>query len=164
MLPVVLVMSFTRPGALAFALALGLHVVHRWWRRRATSRSRVREPSRASTAAVVTGLLGLAWPVVAGLVTGRARTRTPRPSSRGASAYIGYGQLVPFTPVDPGCELVVAGWFGGGSCWSSSSSPSRLLLLSPAGRRSASTCGSGSVAYALYLLAVFFPQSSTLRC
>ena len=33
MLPVVLVMSFTRPGALPLALALGLHTVYRWWRR-----------------------------------------------------------------------------------------------------------------------------------
>ena len=32
--PVVLAMAFTRPSGLAFALALALHVVYRWVRRR----------------------------------------------------------------------------------------------------------------------------------
>ncbi|MGJ8721961.1 MAG: mannosyltransferase family protein, partial [Salinibacterium amurskyense] len=34
LVPVIAIMSVTRPSGLAFALALGLHVVYRWWIRR----------------------------------------------------------------------------------------------------------------------------------
>ncbi|ROS59462.1 hypothetical protein EDF38_2311 [Frigoribacterium sp. PhB160] len=162
MLPVVLVLSFTRPGSLALALAIGLHVVHRWWRARRGDEAFPRgEAVRASTAAVVTGLLGLAWPVVAGLVTGVPNAYAETELAW-RSAYVGYGPLVPFAP-----------WIEGANWWLPGGSGVALLgvvvvafavlLLSPAGRRIGVDLRLWSVAYALYLLAVFFPQSSTWR-
>src|SRR5690606_22685243 len=69
--PVILVMAFTRPGILAFALYLGLYGILRWVRRRTQPL-----PARDVVHIIALGALatatGFAWQVVAGLVTGDA--------------------------------------------------------------------------------------------
>lgn len=160
MLPLVAVLSFTRPGALALAFAIGLHGVHRWWRRADDPFPR-REMAAVSVTAVVTALLGVAWLGIAGLVTGRADAYTETELAWRAP-YIGYGPLVPFTPWVEGANwwlpgglgivLLVIALVGFG-----------VLLLGPWGRRIGVDLRLWGAAYALYLLAVFFPQSSTWR-
>ena len=160
MLPVVLVMSFTRPGALPLALALGLHVVHRWWRRH-DDPFPGREMLAAGAATVATAVFGVGWLLVAGLVTGRLDAYTETELAW-RSAYIGYGPLVPFTPWIEGANW----WFPGGlgvALLVISVIALGVLLLGPWGRRLGVDLRLWSLAYALYLLAVFFPQSSTWR-
>jgi len=160
MLPVVLVMSFTRPGALPLALAIGLHGLLRWWRRD-DEPFPVRDRVRVAVAAVTTAVLGVAWLVVAGAVTGVPDAYTETELAWRAP-YIGYGPLVPFTPWIDGANW----WFPGGSGIALlvvTLVAFTALLLSPWARRTSVDLRLWSVAYALYLLAVFFPQSSTFR-
>ena len=160
MLPVVLIMSFTRPGALPLALAIGLHGVLRWWRRH-DDPFPVRERVRVAVSAAATGVFGVAWLVVAGAVTGVPGAYTETELAWRAP-YIGYGPLVPFTPWVDGANW----WFPGGSGIALlvvTLVAFGALLLSPWARRTSTDLRLWGVAYGLYLLAVFFPQSSTFR-
>lgn len=158
--PVIAAWSFTRPGALAFALALALHWAWRWFRRE-------REPFPAydrvlaASVAVFAALAGLAWPAIVWAVTGDPRGYTDTELAW-RSAYIGYEELVPFTA-----------WFQSGEWWLGQPLGTisvvalivgfGLVVASPAVGRLGIDIRLWSVSYALYLLAVFFPQSSTFR-
>ncbi|WP_241986178.1 hypothetical protein [Cryobacterium sp. TMT2-17-1] len=158
--PVIAVMALTRPSGLAFALALGLHVVHRWLARTKDPFS-VRERLLASSVAVFSGISGLAWPAIAWIATGSITAYTDTELAW-RSAYIGYQELVPFTA-----------WFQGGVWWlgmplgiivvSGLILAFGLTLLLPAVRRLGTDLRFWLASYGLYLLAVFFPQSSTFR-
>ena len=167
LIPVVAAMGVTRPGALAFALVLLLHVIHRWWLDRT---GREAFPTRERVAAIVAGLsaaaLGLAWVLVAGLVTGRISAYIDTELAW-RSVYVGHDELLPFTPWFRAAEwwanwwglppalliialiLIIALWV--------------LLLFSPPARRLGVDIRFWLASYSLYLLAVFFPQSSTFR-
>ena len=72
LVPVLAAWAFTRPGALAFALTLGLHWIWRWWQRERDPfpmRERVVAASVTAFAVVV----GFAWPGIVWFVTGRVR-------------------------------------------------------------------------------------------
>ena len=160
LMPVIAVMAITRPSGLAFALALAGHVVYRFV-------NRVREPFPvgerilASGVAVFSGLMGLAWPTIAWLVTGSVTAYTDTELAWRAD-YVGYGELVPFTS-----------WVQGASFWMPG--PLGLVVLGvvvvgffaslflPSVRRLGGTLRIWLASYGLYLLAVFFPQSSTFR-
>ena len=158
--PVIAVMALTRPSGLAFALALGLHVVHRW-----LTRSRdpfpVRERMPAASAAVFSGICGLAWPAIAWIATGSITAYTDTELAW-RSAYIGYQELVPFTA-----------WFQSGVWWLGLPlgivvvvvliAAFGLTLFLPAVRRLGVDVRFWVAGYGLYLLAVFFPQSSVFR-
>jgi hypothetical protein len=158
--PVVAVMSLTRPSGLAFALALGLHAVHRFVVRRRDPFP-PRERVLVAALAVFSAAMGFAWPVVAWAVTGTPSAYTDTELAW-RSAYIGYEALVPFVP-----------WFQGGAWWLGSPLGPivvALLVLAftaamflPAVRRLGVDLRIWVASYALYLLAVFFPQSSTFR-
>ena len=166
MFPVVLAMAFTRPSGLAFALALGLHVIYRWVRRR-DDPFPVRERVLSMGLTVFSGLAGLAWPAIAAVGTGSWTAYTDTELAWRAP-YIGFTHLVPFTP-----------WFQGADWWASAMlgipgwvgiaalvvllALFGILLFSPAVRRLGVDLRFWVVAYSLYLLAVFFPQSSTFR-
>jgi hypothetical protein len=158
--PVILVMGFTRPSGLAFALTIGLHLVQRWY-----TRSRdpfpVVERMRVVAVAGFSAVCGLAWPVIAWAVTGSMTAYTDTELAW-RSVYIGDQELVPFTA-----------WFQSGVWWLGMPLGvvvvaalilgfAALLFISPV-RRLGVDLRFWLAAYALYLLAVFFPQSSTFR-
>jgi hypothetical protein len=164
-IPVVLILAFTRPGALALALALGLLWLYRYFNR---SRSRFSSKERWSLgiATVVAALAGVAWMGIAGWVTGVPSAYLDTELAW-RSAYIGYGELLPFTP-----------WFQGAKWWMVSYGNPEMwgyvilgalvltfvvLLFLPATKKLGVVIRFYLASYALYVLAVFFPQSSTFR-
>jgi len=158
--PVIAVMALTRPSGLAFALALGLHVIYRF-----VTRSRdpfaLRERMLAASVALFSALMGLAWPVAAWAATGDLTAYTDTELAWRAP-YIGYQELVPFTA-----------WFQSGVWWLGSPwgivvvtaliAAVAVSLFTPAVRRLGVDLRLWVASYGLYLLAVFFPQSSTFR-
>ncbi|AZZ50468.1 hypothetical protein [Rathayibacter rathayi] len=163
--PVVLLLSLTRPSGLAFAAALGLYVVFRFARRRS-------EPFPRSEWLPAVGLtawglvVGFLWPAIAWAVTGSMTAYTDTELAW-RSAYIGYQELLPLTP-----------WFQGGAWWGSwwFSAPGIgialvVLLLAtflgilaaPWTRKLDLFSRAWVAGYGLYLVAFFFPQSSTFR-
>ncbi|MFJ3385278.1 MULTISPECIES: hypothetical protein [unclassified Curtobacterium] len=164
MLPVVLLLGMTRPTGLAFALLMllfvGTWVVRPAWVRLAPLRS-VRQLVAPAVVAVVSGLVGLAWPAVAWAVTGVPRAYTDTELAW-RSSYIGWKDLVPFAP-----------WIQGFGWWFRQPAGVVLLVVvlvglaafvsMPPARRIGLELRLWAVAYLVYLLAVFFPQSSTWR-
>jgi hypothetical protein len=160
LLPAIVVMSLTRPGGLAFALALVIHIVVRFVRRRSESFP-LRDRIQAVAAFVVSTASGLAWIVVAGVVTGDASAYFDTELAW-RSAYIGYRELIPFTS-----------WLYGANWWIPLPFGAIMLVLAvvlvgllfftPAVKRLGVDLRAWLASYLLYLLAVFFPQSSTFR-
>jgi len=169
LIPVAALMALTRPTGLAFALLLLLHLIHRIATRR-------RDPldARGFWSIVAAGLAvaaaGVAWPLVAWAVTGSmtAYTDTELVWRR---AYIGEQELVPFTSWFQGAEWWLGFWgVPDGLTWPLAIvavlvlvAGSGAFLLSPWARRLGADLRLWLASYALYLLAVFFPQSSTFR-
>ncbi|GAA3331345.1 mannosyltransferase family protein [Curtobacterium citreum] len=157
-LPLGLVAAFTKPGVLALAVALAVHLVVRWTRERRTL------PARDAVAIVVAGLgiavAGLAWPVVASAVTGRPDAYLDTE----LSWWVGFVSRQHFAPLTP--------WFTMAGTWLG---PVGIVLVVVvlAGavwfwtRRGVRALGvdvvSFTAAYALYLVAVFLPQQSLPR-
>jgi len=165
LVPVVAVWAFTRPGALAFALTLGLHFLVRWWRRR-DDPFPLREQFLVVGVGLFAAVVGFAWPGVVWAVTGELSGYTETELAWRAG-YVGHQELVPFTA-----------WFQGGAWWADFVGlPAwvgmlvvvvliagfALLLVLPAVRRLGTDIRLWLASYGLYLLAVFFPQSSTFR-
>ena len=160
LVPVIAVMALTRPSGLAFALFLALHVGYRLYSR-ARDPFPVPEAVTASAVAVFSGVMGLAWPGIAWLVTGSVTAYTDTELAW-RSAYIGYRELVPF-----------AAWFQSGVWWLGQPLgiiavlalivAFTLAMFSPAVKSLGVDLRLWVVSYALYLLAVFFPQSSVFR-
>jgi hypothetical protein len=160
LVPLIAVMALTRPTGLAFALFLTLHVGYRWYIRHRDPFP-VHEAATAFSVAVFSGLMGLAWPGIAWLVTGSMTAYTDTELAW-RSAYIGYQELVPF-----------AAWFQSGVWWLGA--PLGILVVvglivgftammfTPMVRSLGVDLRLWVVSYALYLLAVFFPQSSIFR-
>lgn len=160
LLPIVVLMAFTRPTGLPFALFLALHVAYRWWRRRQERFDRG-EVAASVLATVVSGACALAWPAIAWAVTGSLTAYTDTELAWRAP-YIGWQPLVPFTA-----------WVQGANWWLGE--PLGVIVLavvllafvgvmvSPWVRRLGTDLRLWMASYVLYLLAVFFPQSSTMR-
>lgn len=163
LVPVVLLLSLTRPSGLAFALAMLLHLIHRW-----VTRGSDPFPARERVAVVAVGLWsfvsGLAWLLIAGTVTG-SLTAYLDTELAWRRPYIGDRDLVPFTP-----------WIEGAGFWQHylpfplayvilavAVIGFAVFLFTPPVRRLGVDLRFWLAAYALYLLAVFFPQSSTFR-
>lgn len=164
LVPVVAIMSLTRPSGLAFALALVLHFTHRWLIRARDPFPRAERMLGAGLAAFSL-VMGLVWPLVAWAVTGSASAYTDTELAW-RSPYIGYLDLQPFSPWLQGARF----W---GDLWNIGAVAFVLLVLvvvafaavlfTPAVRRLGPDLRFWSASYAVYLLAVFFPQSSTFR-
>ncbi|MDR7186527.1 hypothetical protein J2X85_003563 [Microbacterium trichothecenolyticum] len=161
-------MAFTRPGVLAFALFLALFGIWRWF-------TRAREPLRAPEIAhiIAAGLLaavaGFAWQFIAGWVTGNPDAYLVTEMAWRRNWILGDATFTPFEPFLAGISY----WFetmwhlplalgyalvGGG-----------LLLIAvalialPQVRRLGIEIRLWSASYLVYLLLVFFPQSSIFR-
>ncbi len=174
---VVTVMALTRPSGLAFALLLVLVWLWRWIRR-ADDPFPTIERVRLGLAAAIAGLAGLAWPGIVALSTGEllgyidTELAWRRP-------YLGDVELLPFTPWWQGAQWWAGQqWWPGpalpGLPWSAGEVLGPVILIAvlglaaaafalPSMRRMPIELRFWIVAYSLYLLAVFFPQSSTFR-
>jgi len=160
LIPVVAVMSLTRPSGLAFALAMALHVIYRW-----VVRKREGFPLSDIVSSVTVGffsaVMGFAWLLIAAAVTGSLTAYTDTELAWRAP-YVGYGPLVPFQP-----------WLQGATFWLGAGRGALVLVLvlagftafmfTPAVRKLGVDVRLWVASYVLYLLAVFFPQSSTFR-
>lgn len=162
------VMGFTRPGVLAFALLLGLYGIWRWFRRRADPL-----PATQIVHIVMLGLLavvvGFSWQVIAGIVTGdpAAYMETELSWRRGWTGDADGG----FVPFD-GFVQASAIWFrvwGLPEAWGIVAliaiviAVAAVLMFEPHVRRLGPELRLWSASYVVYLLLVFFPQSSIFR-
>ena len=162
--PVVALAGLTRPGLLALALTLGLHVILRWIRRKDDP---FPLPERVLSVAITlfTGLMGFAWPLLAWFVTGVPAAYTDTELAWRAD-YVGYQSLVPFTAWFQAAAFWGGQWHLG---WWAYALLGLLvagfaaLLFAPAVRRLGPDLRLWIASYGLYLFAVFFPQSSTFR-
>ncbi|MGL3199938.1 MULTISPECIES: hypothetical protein, partial [Curtobacterium] len=156
--PLGVVAAFTKPGVLALAVALAVHLVVRWVQDRSAFRWRER------VAVVVTGLLvaaaGLAWPVIASAVTGRPDAYLDTELSWWVG-FVGRQHFVPLTP-----------WFTMAGTWLGPAGIVLVVVVLAAAvwfwcRRDVRAVGtdvwSFTAAYVLYLVAVFLPQQSLPR-
>ncbi|MGN8049685.1 hypothetical protein ACTJKO_08325 [Curtobacterium sp. 22159] len=156
--PLGVVAAFTKPGVLALAVALAVHLVVRW----RTERRAL--PVRDAVGIVVSGLVvaaaGLAWPVIASAVTGRPNAYLDTELSWWVG-FVGRQNFAPLTPwfrmagtwLGPlGIVLVVAVLVGAVWFWTR-----------PAVRALGVDVLSFTASYGLYLVAVFLPQQSLPR-
>lgn len=165
MLPFVAIVSFTRPTGLAFALAMGLHVIYRF-----VVREREPFPLREIVASVVatvaSALLGYAWPFIAGAVTGVPDAYTATELSW-RSPYVGWGGLIPFQPWIQGA-IWWFNWVGWNPAWGVvllgvAVIGFAMLLFTRPVKRLGIDLRIWVASWTVYLLAVFFPQSSVFR-
>ncbi|MGO2050038.1 MAG: hypothetical protein ACTH2E_06215 [Microbacterium sp.] len=163
---VIPVMAFTRPGILAFALYLGLYGILRWVRRR-----RDPLPAREIVHIIALGALatvtGFAWQVIAGIVTGDPGSYLATELAWRRNWGIGEGAFVPFEGWVQAAQFWFSqwgmpGWWGfialailvAAAIW---------MLFARNVKRLGADVRLWGASYLLYLLAVFFPQSSTFR-
>lgn len=161
-------MAFTRPGVLAFALYLGLHGILRWIRRRDEPLPR-RHIVHIIAAGALATVCGFSWQVIAGLVTGDPGAYLATELAwRQHWVVGGVDGFIPFEGWVQASQFWFGQW-GMPSAWG----PVALALLVAAVAaaliyaRPVRAVGADvrlwSASYLLYLLAVFFPQSSTFR-
>jgi hypothetical protein len=169
-IPVALVLAFTRPGILALALAVGLLLVVRFVAaRRGGPPLPGRDLAAGLVLAAVCAAAGFAWSGVAALVTGR-------PDAYFATEGAWRALWMPDSAI-----RYVEPWFFAAGFWATKVvgaaaatwvAPLALVLLvaafvaallSPPVRRLGPAIRLWAASYALYLLAVFFPQSSVFR-
>lgn len=161
-------MAFTRPGVLAFALFLALFGIWRWFSRRSEP-LRVREVVHIVALGLLAAVTGFSWQVIAGAVTGDpgaylATELAWRRNWLGEAS----GGFVPFEGFVQGAGFWFASWGLGAitgyiALAASIVAVAALLLFEPHVRRMGPEIRLWSASYLLYLLAVFFPQSSIFR-
>ncbi len=165
--PLAPLLAFTRPGVLALSLTLALYGIWRWTRRREDALP-PREVAHIVATGLLTAALGLAWPAIAGWVTGNPSAYLQTELSWRRSWLGGDGGFVPFEGFVRAAPL----WFGQWGLPPALGYPALLalvaviaaaLLFSRRVRALGVPLRLWSASYVLYLLAVFFPQSSTFR-
>ena len=160
------VMGYTRPGILAFALLLGLYGIMRGVRRRADPLEG-REIVHIVALGVIATAVGFSWQALAGVVTGEpgAYLDTELAWRR---AWVGTEHFLPLE----GWFQAAGVWFGvwGLPAWLAPVAVvalvvalAALLLWPEPVRRTDPIVRLWSASYLVYLLLVFFPQSSVFR-
>lgn len=162
-------MGFTRPGVLAFALLLGLYGIHRWFTRR-TDPLPLRQIVHIVLLAALAVVVGFSWQVIAGIATGDSGAYLATELAWRRN-WLGGDAGAAFIPFD-GFVQAAAFWF---SVWGAGPVVgyvvlaalvvmiAAVLLFDPHVRRLGPEIRLWSASYLLYLLAVFFPQSSLFR-
>ncbi|WP_233245526.1 hypothetical protein [Homoserinimonas hongtaonis] len=149
--------AFSRPGALAIALALGIHLVLRWVGDEPF-------PWRDRISIVLGGILisaaGLSWPFIASAATGSENAYLETELAWWVPL-VGRQEFVPLAP----WFLLAARWAGVAGIVAVVAVVALSVVFLT--RKSTLALGSEIVSYAasygLYLFAVFLPQQSTLR-
>ncbi|MEX0159140.1 MULTISPECIES: hypothetical protein [unclassified Microbacterium] len=162
------VMAFTRPGILAFALYLGLHGILRWWHRRDDPLA-LREIVHIVALGALATIAGFSWQVIAGIVTGDPGAYLATELAWRRNWLVGGVEgFVPFEGWIQASQFWFAQW-GLPGAWGPVAlallvvAAGAALLYLPQVRALGPDLRLWSVSYLLYLLAVFFPQSSTFR-
>ncbi|WP_460799281.1 hypothetical protein [Microbacterium sp. GXF0217] len=160
-------MAFTRPGILAFALFLGLHGIARWVRRARESLAG-REIAHIIALGALATVTGFAWQAIAGIVTGDAGSYLATELAWRRAWGMGESGFVPFQGWVEAASFWFAhwgmpGWWGPIVLAVLVAAIAAALLFAPSVRRLGVDVRLWSASYLLYLLAVFFPQSSTFR-
>ncbi|RLK49084.1 hypothetical protein [Microbacterium telephonicum] len=161
-------MGFTRPGVLAFALMLALYGIWRWFRRR-TDPLPVRQIVHIVLVGLLAAAVGLSWQYIAGAATGdpSAYLETELAWRRSWTGESEAG-FVPFH----GFVQATAVWFrlwgmpevlGYVALGVAVLAIAAVLLFEPHVRRLGVEIRLWSTSYVVYLLLVFFPQSSIFR-
>lgn len=165
--PLVVLMGFTRPGVLAFALLLGLYGIHRWMRRRVDPLPTSHIVHIIALGALAT-IVGFAWQVIAAVATGDPSAYLETELAWRRSWVGSEEQFVPFAGFVQASSL----WFG---IWGLPPmlgpialavlvlGVAVLLVRAPQVRRLGPEIRLWGASYLVYLLAVFFPQSSVFR-
>ncbi|EKU49431.1 MULTISPECIES: hypothetical protein [Brevibacterium] len=153
-LPVVVLMDLSRPIGVAFSFFLLFHLIDRFLRRR-TEPYPPSEVIRSWTLGVLSCAAALIHPVHAWIVTGSmtAYTDTEAAWHTGTSTYLVQWLAQANSLVGPFGPLLLIGVVAG----------MVALILSPAGARMGRTLQLFCLAYGIYLLIFFTPQTSTLR-
>ena len=160
LIPVLATMSLTRPGEVAFALTLAAHVALRWRNRRADPWLPGQLPASIAATALAAGF-GLLWPVIAWIATGSPSAYTATELAWRARD-LGALSLVPFTPwIESANFYFTPPW--GLALLALTLAAAIAAFFSKPVRRLGTDLRLWIASYALYVLAVFFPQTSTLR-
>jgi hypothetical protein len=160
MLPVVAILDLTRPIGPPFALLMLAHLGYRWF-------TRLRDPfSRSARYRVIlvtafSLVMAAAWPAIAWVVTGSP------------AAYLDSELAWRAHALGPGSTLLFQAWFGAlgradspmffGGILAAMIGFVALLMFSRSVRQLGPDLRMWLGGYALYLVAVFFPQASTIR-
>jgi hypothetical protein len=165
---VIPLMGFTRPGILAFALTLGLYGVWRWFQRRRDPLS-TREVVHIIGLGGLATLVGFAWQAIAGIATGDSGAYLATELAWRRN-WLGEASphFVPFEGFVQGAAFWFRSWGLGEAAGYVAlaivvAAVAGALLFAPQVRRLGIEVRLWSASYALYLLAVFFPQSSVFR-
>jgi len=165
--PVIALMAFTRPGILAFALYLGLYGIFRWVRRR-TDPLPARDVAHIIALGALATATGFAWQAIAGIATGDPGAYLATELSWRRNWGIDGGGFIPFDGWWQAAQFWFAqwgmpGWWGLVALLLLVGGGAAALLFAPQVRKVGVDIRLWSASYLLYLLAVFFPQSSTFR-
>ncbi|WP_375383866.1 hypothetical protein [uncultured Microbacterium sp.] len=161
-------MGFTRPGVLAFALFLGLFGISRWIRRRVEP-LRGREIVHIVALGGLSVVVGFAWQVIAGVVTGDTGAYLATELAWRRNWLTGADSaFVPFDGFLRGAAFWFGSWgWGVGTGYvvlaASVIGVAALLIFEPHVRRLGLELRLWIASYLGYLLVVFFPQSSIFR-
>jgi hypothetical protein len=161
-------MGFTRPGVLAFALFLGLHGIHRWMSRRREPLPRSHVVHIVALGALAT-IVGFSWQFIAAI-----RTGDPGAYLATELAWRRNWVIDPpttFTPFEgfvSGAHMWARQWgIGEGAALLLLAvlivAVAALLLFEPHVQRLGADLRLWAASYLVYLLAVFFPQTSIFR-
>jgi hypothetical protein len=161
MMPLGVLAAFTRPGALALPLALGIvFVVRLLQARRGGEPFARRERVTILVVGAIMAVAGMSWPLIASAVTGTADAYV----NTELSWWTGFLGKVAFIPLTPwfllswkylsvlGALLVIG--IVAGYTW---------VLTRPSVRALGTELVAYAASYGLYLFAVFLPQESTFR-
>ncbi len=156
------VLAFTRPSVLALSLMLAVLWLTRWWQAR-TEPANFDSHERITLAlsAVLSGVLGLGWSIIAAIATGRPDAYLATEMAW-RSIYVGSTSFAPF-------EGWIASFdyhFGSGFGLAALAIGLALIvwiLKAETLQKLGLELRLWLASYLLYLLAVFFPQSSTFR-
>jgi hypothetical protein len=157
--PVGVIAAFTRPGALALALALGILLAGRWMLRH-TDPLRRREAAGLVVAGLLTAAAGLSWPIIADVVTGESGAYIETEMAWWVP-FLGESHRIPFAPglalgwvwLGAGGVAIVAAVVMAGFAW----------ILSRPVRRMGLEVFAFLASYVLYLFAVLLPTQSLPR-